>query len=265
MTAIGTSFTCLAHFFGKWMLYSPVCQIQGSIMTFLGLSQIVLLSCISFTRYLLITDPRFRLRSLHARLIVCSSYGFCLVVALCPILGWSYYTHNASGMSCEPVWGSSDGTHISYNIFMLVVCFAIPLLTIVFSYIMIFIKVKCQSLKQNAKRIAVTHTILIMIVFFLLSWVPYTVYSVFRMSGSNWDLNPNLVCIPGVFAKSSALWNPIIYFLRNSEFRKQCIKHIRCLQRFSYEQRTPATHYIIRRGDTEIKLIELIPGKETSL
>lgn len=146
MTAIGTSFTCLAHFFGKWMLYSPVCQIQGSIMTFLGLSQIVLLSCISFTRYLLITDPRFRLRSLHARLIVCSSYGFCLVVALCPILGWSYYTHNASGMSCEPVWGSSDGTHISYNIFMLVVCFAIPLLTIAFSYIMIFIKVRLNIL-----------------------------------------------------------------------------------------------------------------------
>jgi hypothetical protein len=102
-------------------------------------------------------------------------------------------------------------------------------------------------------------------VFFLLSWAPYTVYSIFQMSGSNWILNPNLVCLPGVFAKSSAVWNPIIYFLRNSEFRKQCIQHSRCLKRFSSERRTSATHYILRRRETEIKLMETTPGKESSL
>jgi hypothetical protein len=146
MSAFGTLFTCFAHLFGTWVLYWPVCQIQGAIMTFLGLSQIVLLASISFTRYLIISDPHFKLRSPHARRIVYSSYGVCLMVALCPILGWSYYTHDAAGMSCEPVWSTDAVINISYNIFLLVGCFAIPLFFITFSYIMIFVKVRFSFL-----------------------------------------------------------------------------------------------------------------------
>lgn len=134
MSASGTFITGLAYLVGSYLLRFPVCQVQGVVMTFSGLSQIAVLSSISFTRYVIITNPNFKLRACHARRILYGCYGYCLAVALCPVLGWNTYLPNEAGVSCEPVWDSNSRGDRSFNIFMIVTCFLFPLLIICVSY-----------------------------------------------------------------------------------------------------------------------------------
>lgn len=130
----------------------PVCQVQGAVMTFSGLSQIAVLSSISFTRYVIITNPNFKLRACHARRILYGCYGYCLAVALCPVLGWNTYLPNEAGVSCEPVWDSNSRGDRSFNIFMIVTCFLFPLLIICVSYSKIILAVR-PFFKRQLKEI----------------------------------------------------------------------------------------------------------------
>lgn len=142
MSASGTFVTGLAYLVGSYLLRFPICQIQGVVMTFSGLSQIAVLSSISFTRYVIITNPNFKLRACHARRILYGSYGYCLAVALCPVLGWNTYKPIEAGMSCEPVWDSASRRDRSFNIFMIVTCFLFPVLIICISYLKIILAVR---------------------------------------------------------------------------------------------------------------------------
>lgn len=146
MSLTGTFLTGMAHIVGPSLVQFPVCQIQGVIMTFSGLSQIVLLSAISFTRWMIITNSRFRLRSSQARRILVFSYGYCLVIALCPVLGWNSYRPTMAGTSCEPVWSGGSRRDVSFNVFMIVTGFLTPLSIICVSYFKIITTVRNNSL-----------------------------------------------------------------------------------------------------------------------
>lgn len=148
MSASGTFITGLAYLVGSYLLRFPVCQVQGVVMTFSGLSQIAVLSSISFTRYVIITNPNFKLRACHARRILYGCYGYCLAVALCPVLGWNTYLPNEAGVSCEPVWDSNSQGDRSFNIFMIVTCFLFPLLIICVSYSKIILAVRLFFKRQ---------------------------------------------------------------------------------------------------------------------
>ncbi|XP_061185456.1 pineal opsin-like [Saccostrea echinata] len=208
------------------------------------------------------TYPNFSLHSFYAKGIVCGCYGYCLVLALCPIFGWGSYLSNVAGTSCEPIWGSLALRDITFNIFMLVACLAVPLILICFSYFMIYVKVKNQCIRHEARKIRITNTLLFMIGLFILSWSPYTIFSVLQMTEKNLTLDPNLVGIPGVFAKLSALWNPVIYFYREKEFRNMCRKHFWCLPQFSTKTRSiDITH----RRYTKRRLFYSLSNKMTSV
>ncbi|XP_062568460.1 short-wave-sensitive opsin 1-like [Saccostrea cucullata] len=268
MSVFGTFTTALAFLIGRRIMSFHVCQIQGIIMTFLGLSQIVLLSAISFTRFVIMSYPNFRLHSCYAKGIVCGSYGYCLTLAICPILGWGSYLPNVTGTSCEPIWDSLALRDITFNIYMLMACLALPLILICFSYFMIFVKVKHQCISHDSRKIRVTNTLLIMIGLFILSWAPYTILSVFQMTRKRMALNPNLVSIPGVFAKLSALWNPgpLYTFTEKRNFAK-CVENMfgvlngcpagLVIQVFPKEETTPSRGNVLfslKQDDFNLKI-----------
>ena len=99
--------------------------------------------------------------------------------------------------------------------------------------------------------------------FFILSWAPYTVFSVLQMTIRHLTLNTNFLCLPGIFAKSSALWNPIIYFLRDTEFRKMCRKRIGCMDYFFAKRRESST--TLQRREATAKSLDFFTGRESSV
>ena len=64
--------------------------------------------------------------------------------------------------------------------------------------------------------------IIFCVLFFVLSWMPYAAFTLFAQYGNNVNLyiRPETIWFPTILAKTSSIYNPIIYTLSNKECKK---------------------------------------------
>lgn len=69
---------------------------------------------------------------------------------------------------------------------------------------------------QKAEK-EVTRMVIIMVIAFLICWVPYAsvAFYIFTHQGSNFG--PIFMTLPAFFAKSAAIYNPVIYIMMNKQ------------------------------------------------
>ena len=75
---------------------------------------------------------------------------------------------------------------------------------------------------------------------FLLSWSPYAALALYVIITKNNSIHPVLSMVPVVLAKSSSLWNPYIYFMRDTKFNDECPKMVPVLKCFPCWKAHPA-------------------------
>lgn len=77
--------------------------------------------------------------------------------------------------------------------------------------------------RTSGTEIRVTCMVLLMIVAFLIAWLPYAILALIIQFGDASIVTPALAVAPALLAKSSICYNPIIYVGLNSQvdFRKQ--------------------------------------------
>lgn len=106
-SVFGVPFVVLAAIFRQWIFGNFMCQYYGFITTSLGLSQITLLTFIAIERYFInIRHVRkFTITKYKCRCVVvfCFLYGFAWGAG--PVLGWSSYKLEATGIACSVSWG----------------------------------------------------------------------------------------------------------------------------------------------------------------
>lgn len=61
---------------------------------------------------------------------------------------------------------------------------------------------------------------------FVISWMPYSIVSLIVVFGDPKDIPLTVTMVPALFAKSSIIWNPIIYVARHNDFRRACLKFL---------------------------------------
>ena len=59
-----------------------------------------------------------------------------------------------------------------------------------------------------------------------MSWMPYSIVSLITVFGDPSTIPLPVTTIPALFAKSSIIWNPIIYVARHNDFRRACLKFL---------------------------------------
>lgn len=69
---------------------------------------------------------------------------------------------------------------------------------------------------QRAER-EVTRMVIVMIVSFLVCWVPYASVAWYIFANQGIEFGPVFMTAPAFFAKSAALYNPVIYILLNKQ------------------------------------------------
>ncbi|XP_061185765.1 melanopsin-like [Saccostrea echinata] len=139
MSSVGLTMLIISSFATHWILGETACTAYGTLMTFLGLSQITLLAAIAYTRYLLVVHNNC-IKPLIAKIIAMSSYVYALGFSLAPVFGWSSFVVEPIGTSCGPNWVGIDLKDVSYNMTLLILCFLMPLSIILFSYSKVYIK-----------------------------------------------------------------------------------------------------------------------------
>ena len=65
-----------------------------------------------------------------------------------------------------------------------------------------------------------------MIALFIGSWLPYALITTFGVVGLHQLVTPYSAELPVMLAKASAIWNPIVYALKNPRYRSVLAKYL---------------------------------------
>ncbi|KAF7703243.1 opsin 6, group member a [Silurus meridionalis] len=216
------------------------CQVDGFFTLLFGLGSITTLSAISVTRYIKGCHPN------KAHCITNTTVGLSIMFiwisavfwSTAPLLGWGSYTDRGYG-TCEIDWAKANHStiHKSYIITILILCFFVPVLIMLFCYMSIINTVKKgnamsadRGLTDHQRKIErdVTIVSIVICTAFVLAWSPYAVVSIWSACGFH---VPSLTSIfTRLFAKSASFYNPLIYFGLSSKFRKDVAVLLPCTQ-----------------------------------
>ena len=144
MVLIGFPFVIASCFYGSWLFGQAWCEGYGFITTFLGVTNICILSGIALDRYIVVLNLPFarRITAFKAVMTILSCAGYGLLWATFPLVGWGGFVVEHSGLSCGPDWGNMHQSARSYNVTILVLVFGFPIGLIIYCYSKILCKVK---------------------------------------------------------------------------------------------------------------------------
>ncbi|KAH0630205.1 hypothetical protein JD844_012932 [Phrynosoma platyrhinos] len=178
----------------------------------------------------------FRFSETHAIIGVSFTWIMALACAGPPLLGWSRYIPEGMQCSCgvDYYTPNPEVHNESFVIYMFLVHFVTPLTIIFFCYGRLVCTVKAAAAQQQESATTqkaereVTRMVILMVISFLICWVPYASVAFYIFTHQGSDFGPVFMTIPAFFAKSSAIYNPVIYILMNKQFRNCMIMTLCC-------------------------------------
>ncbi|KAI9556926.1 pteropsin9 [Daphnia sinensis] len=248
--------TAAALQFG-WPFSHELCVAYAMIMSTAGIGSITTLTALAVWRCQLVvccpakrkstfTNHNGRLECRYGALLLILIWIYALAVTCPPLLGWGRYDREAAHISCSVNWESKRHYNRSYILYMFVMGLVIPLSLIMVSYVKILRVVREHLHRRgDAAEKRVTMMVACMIAAFMGAWTPYSILALYETffsidSGDNYIGNkanvsdairddsdsfyvgivsPAFATIPSLFAKTSAVLNPLIYGLLNTQFR----------------------------------------------
>ncbi|CAL8320209.1 unnamed protein product [Gadus morhua 'NCC'] len=234
----GSLIVTMTNYRGYFFLGDGVCIFQGFAVNYFGLVSLCTLALLAYERYNVVCRPQagFKLTMRRSRLGLLFVWGFCLFWAVAPLLGWSSYGPEGVQTSCSLGWEERSWSNYSYLILYTLLCFIGPVTVIIYCYTKVLgsmrklnRSVELQggrpSAEENERAI---RTVFLMITAFFVCWLPYTVLSVVVVVAPGVRIPPLVATMPMYFAKTSPIYNPLIYFLSNKQFRDAALEVLSC-------------------------------------
>ncbi|XP_055042289.2 opsin 7, group member a [Misgurnus anguillicaudatus] len=249
----------LAH---RWLYGRTVCVIYAFCGVLFGICSLTTLTILSTVCCLKVCYPLHgnRFSYEHGRVLIACAWAYALVFACSPLAYWGQYGPEPYGTACCIDWGLSNHDSIarSYITVLFIACYLLPCTIIIISYTRILLTVRdsrraveqhvsAQTRMGNIQNIIVKLSVAVCIGFFS-AWSPYALVSMWAGFGHFEDIPPLAFAVPAMFAKSSTLYNPLIYLLLKPNFRHllwkdmrslrgTCVHHCLRLSRCSYRPR----------------------------
>ncbi|XP_031556288.1 melatonin receptor type 1C-like isoform X2 [Actinia tenebrosa] len=220
---------------GSWVLGELLCNIVGFINALLLFEVLYSLALVSISRYCCVVSPS-KFSSLFTKqrtfFMIGGTWILSILCAVPPIFHWGSYHYEEGKAICVISMNES----LSYTIVLAMVQFIIPFLLITVPYCKIFRFLQTHNRRLSANSITssfrrqsrtslfhdfkMTKLLLIIVIFFVACWTPYSVVNL--LAGFN-IINPiplglDAVCNLLTFLSSSC--NPYIYGLLNNQFQK---------------------------------------------
>ncbi|XP_062863796.1 pinopsin-like [Trichomycterus rosablanca] len=247
MTLSGSAIGTVTNYYGQFFMGRQLCVFQGFMVNYFGLVSLCTLTLMAYERYHIVCSAMgvFKItmrRSAKGLLLV---WLYCLFWCVVPLLGWGSYGPEGVQTSCSLAWEERTWISYSYLIPYWYFCFLLPTGIIIYCYYHILYSMKRLNLsvenqggksRQKDDR-QVTCMVAGMIGSFFFCWLPYAVVSMLVVFLPDLSIAPLLASLPAYLAKTSPVYNPIIFFLAKKQFRDEARKIILC----GCSGRTPTT------------------------
>ncbi|XP_029352961.1 opsin 8, group member c [Echeneis naucrates] len=235
----------LSSFHHIWLGEHITCVYYGLGCYIFGLCGMFTIAAISIIRYLKTCYSLVYavwLEGANIRMVCCAIWLVAAVWSSFPLFGWGEYVPEPYGLSCTIAWrGYHTSAKDAFYVICSFACFTlVPVLLIVVSQCQILHKVSRFSYSLSARGIQnnLRHTEKqLSVMFFCISlgfviaWAPYAVVSfLFIFHKEPQYMAPEGFVFPALFAKSSHIYNPYIYFYFNKTFQRElrCLLHSFC-------------------------------------
>ncbi|KAM3843424.1 rhodopsin [Vipera latastei] len=238
MVLVGFPTTMYTSMNGYFVFGTVGCNVEGFFATFGGEMGLWSLVVLAVERYVVVCKPmsNFRFTENHAIMGLALTWIMALSCAGPPLIGWSRYIPEGMQCSCgvDYYTPTPEVYNESFVIYMFLVHFIIPLMVIFFCYGRLLCTVKEAAAQQQESATTqkaekeVTRMVIIMVIAFLVCWVPYASVAFYIFTHQGSDFGPVFMTVPAFFAKSSAIYNPVIYIVMNKQFRNCMITTLCC-------------------------------------
>ncbi|XP_056420526.1 opsin-3-like [Hyla sarda] len=231
---LGTPFSFAASTQGRWLIGEAGCIWYGFINSLFGTVSLVSLAVLSYERYctMLGSTEADVTNYKKAWLGILVSWSYSLFWTLPPLFGWSSYGPEGPGTTCSVNWHSRDAMNTSYIVCLFVFCLALPFFVIVYCYGRLLVAIRQISgvtkVAARTREQRVLIMVIVMVICFLLCWLPYGVMALIATFGRPGLITPSASIIPSVLAKSSTVYNPIIYIFLNKQFYRCFVALLHC-------------------------------------
>ncbi|XP_071324210.1 opsin 8, group member c [Trachinotus anak] len=226
----------LSSFHHAWLGENITCVYYGLGCYIFGLCGMFTITAISIIRYLKTCYSLVYavwLEGANIRIACCGIWLVAAVWSSFPLFGWGEYVPEPYGLSCTIAWrGYHTSAKDAFYVICSFACFTlIPVLLIVVSQCRILYKVSRFSyslsargirnnLRHAEKRLSVMFSCISL--GFVIAWAPYAVVSfLFIFHKEHRYMAPEGFVFPALFAKSSHIYNPFIYFYFNKTFQRE--------------------------------------------
>eukprot|EP00066_Takifugu_rubripes_P001896 XP_003963408.1 PREDICTED: opsin-5-like [Takifugu rubripes] len=217
-----------------WLFYKSTCIVYAFCGVLFGLCSLSNLTALSCVCWLKVCCPNYgnKFSYYHAYMLVAGVWCYSSVFAIGPLSGWGEYGAEPYGTACCINWHapSTSSAAMSYIVCLFFFCYIIPCTVIFLSYTFILVTVRGsrQAVQQHVapqNKIANAHALIVKMsvavcIGFLTAWSPYAIVSMWAAFGNPATVPPMAFAIAAIFAKSSTLYNPIVYLVFKPNFRK---------------------------------------------
>ncbi|KAM8753616.1 opsin 7, group member d [Acanthopagrus schlegelii] len=223
-----------SSFSHRWLFGEITCQLYAMCGVLFGLCSLTNLTALSLVCCLKVCFPNHgnKFCSSHARLLVVGVWCYASVFAVGPLAQWGHYSAEPYGTACCIDWHAPNYELIalSYIVCLFLFCYVLPCTVIFLSYTFILLTVRGsrQAVQQhvspqtkttNAHALIVKLSIAVCIGF-LGAWTPYAIVAMWAAFGDATQVPPDAFAIAAVLAKSSTIYNPMVYLLCKPNFRE---------------------------------------------
>ncbi|XP_070696952.1 parapinopsin-like [Pempheris klunzingeri] len=232
---------------GYFSLGRTGCVMEGFAVSLFGITSLCTVALIAVERMFVVCKPlgHITFQKKHAFGGIALSWLWSLTWNLPPLFGWGRYELEGVGTSCAPDWHNRDPQNVSYILAYFAVCFAVPFATILASYTKLLwtlhqvSNMDCVEGGAAAKaEMKVATMVVLMVLTFLVSWLPYASLAMLVVYNPDVEIHPLVGTVPVYLAKSSTVYNPIIYIYLNKQFRKYAVPFLLCGREPSLEDET---------------------------
>ncbi|XP_059212643.1 opsin 8, group member b isoform X2 [Centropristis striata] len=218
----------------RWLGGDVTCLYYGLAGFFFGLASIMNLTILAIVRCFVslnLQSPTEKLSWTKVKMLCAWTWLYAVIWSLFPILGWGRYGPEPFGLSCSLAWGDMKHEGFSFVISLFFFNLVTPSVIIICCYFGMAIKLyftykKSMNHNNRVPNVVKLHRRLLVIAVlismgFIVCWTPYAIvslWSIFREAGS---IPPEVSLLPCMFAKSSTVYNPMIYYLFSKTFKSE--------------------------------------------
>ncbi|XP_071334853.1 opsin 8, group member b [Trachinotus anak] len=222
-----------------WLGGDVTCLYYGLAGFFFGVASIMNLTILAIVRFVVslnLQSPSEKISWKKVKMLCIWIWLYALIWALFPVLGWGRYGPEPFGLSCSLAWGEMKDEGFSFVISMFSFNLAMPSVVILCCYFGISIKLyftykKTMTNSCHVPNVIKLHRRLLIIavlisVGFIGCWAPYGLVSLWSIFHDSSTIPPEVSLLPCMFAKSSTVYNPLIYYIFSQSFKRE-VKQLR--------------------------------------